>query len=197
MSDLADLILRFLFFALLHSVLALRTLQSALRRLAPRSCRFYRLTYNLVALATFGWVMAAWPLSPVLYVVPGAGSLVFHGLQGLLLVLMGRCAAQTGLGDFLGFRQVRGDTAPPLLVTTGCYGHVRHPLYSLAVLFLLFNPVMTVKWLLLTALSTLYFVIGALVEERRLLEEFGGEYRRYRERVPMFIPHAGGRHAGI
>ncbi len=35
---------------------------------------------------------------------------------------------------------------------------------------------------------TLYFVIGALFEEQKMVEEFGQEYLEYQSKVSMFIP---------
>lgn len=188
MSHMTDFIIRLFVFALVHSLLALPELQRRTGELFPRAGRFYRVTYNLIALGTFFWALSAWHLSPVLYIVPGAGSLLFHLVQLLCLTLLIRCAVQTGVGDFLGLGQLRGTPGGHRLVTTGCYARVRHPLYSLAVIFLALNPVMTLKWLILTVFSTGYFVIGARIEERRLLAEFGEAYRHYQQHVPMFIP---------
>ena len=39
-----------------------------------------------------------------------------------------------------------------------------------------------------STILTLYLVIGAHVEERRLVMHFGESYNEYRRRVPMFIP---------
>ncbi len=35
---------------------------------------------------------------------------------------------------------------------------------------------------------TLYFIIGAWLEEQKMMEDFGGEYQEYRHKVSMFIP---------
>jgi protein-S-isoprenylcysteine O-methyltransferase Ste14 len=35
---------------------------------------------------------------------------------------------------------------------------------------------------------TLYILIGARLEERKLLSQFGEDYRAYQQKVPMFIP---------
>lgn len=186
-----DLVIRFLLFAMLHSVAALPGVQQRIGNVFPRGFRFYRAAYNLVALVTFGWVMAAWPLSPVIYLVPGAGSLAFHAVQAFALLQMIRCVSRTGMADFLGIPHLRREIAAHELVTTGCYGTVRHPLYGLSMVFCLFNPLMTVKWLLFTLMAGGYFVVGAVVEERRLEREFGDAYRSYRRQVPMFIPRMG------
>ena len=112
-----------------------------------------------------------------------------YAAQLAIAVAIFRCVRQTGAGDFLGIRQLRSaDTAPRTLVTSGCYARVRHPLYLYSTLFLLLNPVMTAQWALLTLFSATYFIVGGMIEERRLLNEFGDEYRRYRQRVPFMIP---------
>ena len=71
---------------------------------------------------------------------------------------------------------------------TGCYSVVRHPLYFFSLLFMVFNPVMTMQWLLLTIMSSIYFVVGSLIEEKRMVAEFGDAYRSYQRDVPFLIP---------
>jgi protein-S-isoprenylcysteine O-methyltransferase Ste14 len=41
--------------------------------------------------------------------------------------------------------------------------------------------------------ATVYIVIGAFFEERKLHNLFGSAYREYAERTPMFIPFLKGR----
>jgi protein-S-isoprenylcysteine O-methyltransferase Ste14 len=35
---------------------------------------------------------------------------------------------------------------------------------------------------------TVYIFVGTLIEERKLVHEFGDAYRSYQERVSMFVP---------
>jgi protein-S-isoprenylcysteine O-methyltransferase Ste14 len=35
---------------------------------------------------------------------------------------------------------------------------------------------------------TVYIVVGTLLEERKLVHEFGDAYRNYQRRVSMFVP---------
>jgi protein-S-isoprenylcysteine O-methyltransferase Ste14 len=136
----------------------------------------------------FAWAMAAYRHSPVIYFAPGIWSLLMYLIQIILAVALIRCVQQTGAADFLGIRQWQGIEPVEHLMTDGFYAFVRHPLYLLSILFLLLNPVMTLQWLILTIFSTLYFILGAIIEERRLIEVFGDSYRRYRETVPFIIP---------
>ncbi len=184
-----DIVYRFLLFALIHSLLAMERAKEFLCRNRPARTRCYRLAYNLLALGSFAWVLAALAGSPVLYTLSGYQGGTLRAVQGCALILLCRCAAQTGPGEFLGIRQLLTTAEqPPFLTRKGCYGHVRHPQYTLAVIMLLAAPTMNVNYLLFTSLAILYFILGALVEESRLCRLFGEEYRRYRREIPMFLP---------
>lgn len=133
--------------------------------------------------------MAAFRKSAVLYVVPGIWSLVLYLMQMVFLMQLVACVRLTGVAEFLGIsRNISDDSKTPKLVTGGWYRVVRHPLYLFSLLFLLSNPVISVRWLLLTMISAVYFVVGARLEESRLLLEFGSEYRSYQRAVPFIIP---------
>jgi protein-S-isoprenylcysteine O-methyltransferase Ste14 len=179
---------RFVLFALIHSLLAATVVKDRVCR--HRSItRFYRLTYNLLALGSFAWVLAALPDSPVLYAISEIPAVILRSIQAGALLLLCRCAAQTGLGDFIGSNQLlTGQENAPRFTRSGCYRVVRHPQYTLAVVFLLATPGMSANFALFTLLSVFYFVLGGYIEEFRLCELFGDDYRRYQAEVPMFVP---------
>jgi protein-S-isoprenylcysteine O-methyltransferase Ste14 len=187
--DYLQFILRCLLFGVAHSLFAAKRTKQAFCRDSEREPRPYRLFYNMGSLAMFGWVMASYRSSPLIYAAPGIWRWVLYAAQLVIAGVIFRCVRQTGAGDFLGISQLHSAvTAPRTLVTSGWYAHVRHPLYLYSTLFLLLNPVMTAQWALLTLFSVTYFIVGGVIEERRLLNEFGDEYRRYRQRVPFLIP---------
>jgi protein-S-isoprenylcysteine O-methyltransferase Ste14 len=79
----------------------------------------------------------------------------------------------------------------PELVTDGIYSRTRHPLYLATILLLLglaalypFDRVI----LFSLALST-YVLIGAYLEERKLVTVYGQRYLDYRKKVGFMIPH--------
>lgn len=181
MSEKVAFALRFLLFATTHSLFATARVKKILNGAESKG---YRLTYNIASLAMFGWVMSAHRHSEVLYVAPGVWSLVMYALQLVVIVTLLACLAQTGIANFLGFsKQISSQ-----FISTGLYSIARHPLYFFSILFMALNPVMTSQWLILTIISTVYFIIGGIVEERRLIAAFGDEYVRYQHSVPFLVP---------
>lgn len=76
------------------------------------------------------------------------------------------------------------------LITEGIYSHIRHPIYSAALLFALGfwawspnegNLGMLIAWII-------YIPFGIYFEEKRLISTFGEEYRNYKKRVPSLVP---------
>ena len=79
------------------------------------------------------------------------------------------------------------------LVTTGPYAHVRHPMYSGAVVWAVTMLLYTDHWGVGGAfIGFLLFVIAFRVrhEEQVLLEHFGDEYRQYMARTERFWPRS-------
>jgi protein-S-isoprenylcysteine O-methyltransferase Ste14 len=76
------------------------------------------------------------------------------------------------------------------LVTDGPYRWVRHPFYDVVLLGVISMSLLTANWLLalsgLTAFAML--VVRTRIEEEKLIERFGDEYRTYMERTGRFLP---------
>jgi len=82
---------------------------------------------------------------------------------------------------------VRKDT---ILVTTGPYGVVRHPIYLGAFIFLAALAIEASNWVIVIPTLVLLVLLYAQLddEEVLLIDRFGEEYRRYMKRTPRFIP---------
>lgn len=187
-------------FGVIHSLLAGQDIkQWVCRRVGARAYEgFYRLAYN--ALAT---VMVL-PIVALVFLRPGGivwqvqNPVLWMALNGLRLagvVGLGASLLQIDLGRFLGISQAvayfRGEALPlpaEPLQTHGLYRLVRHPLYLFSLLALWPATTMTEAMFAFTIGSTVYFVIGSLYEERRLLAVYGEAYRRYRDDVPWLLP---------
>jgi protein-S-isoprenylcysteine O-methyltransferase Ste14 len=74
------------------------------------------------------------------------------------------------------------------LTISGPYRFVRHPLYFFVLLMIWSNPYLTLDRLLFNVLWTVWIYVGAFLEERDLVADFGEAYRKYKRKVPMLIP---------
>ena len=80
--------------------------------------------------------------------------------------------------------------APVVLELGGLNRYVRHPLYFGTLLFIwaLFFIFPYLNNLLACCVITFYTVLGARLEEKKLVMQFGEQYISYKQRVPMLIP---------
>jgi protein-S-isoprenylcysteine O-methyltransferase Ste14 len=76
------------------------------------------------------------------------------------------------------------------LVTHGPYRWVRHPFYDVLLLWVVSMSLLTANWLLavfgLRAFAML--VVRTRIEEDKLIERFGDQYRAYMARTGRFLP---------
>ncbi|MGD0021977.1 MAG: isoprenylcysteine carboxylmethyltransferase family protein [Smithellaceae bacterium] len=70
----------------------------------------------------------------------------------------------------------------------GPYRWVRHPLYLFVLVMIWSSPNLTKDRLLFNILWSAWIIVGTLLEERDLVEQFGGAYRDYQQKVPMLFP---------
>ena len=178
----------------LHSAMISETATGFLKRRLGDSFRFYRLFFNSVAMLT---------LVPVLWFAHSLRQDAFFRWEGAWLVrryLLLACgivlvvagARHYSLGQFLGISQLRGTSSGGMAAgggidASGVLGLVRHPWYT-AVVLLLWAGDLDVATLVGNTVLTVYIVVGTLLEERKLVHEFGDAYRSYQERVSMFVP---------
>lgn len=180
-------------YGLLHSWLASLRVKAAARHwFGAAANRWFRLFFNMVAGLTLLPVLVL----PVvledqeLYRIPAPWSWLTWITQGIALVLLVVGVMQTGVMSFLGIRQLLTgtDERASRLVVDGLYRYVRHPLYTAGLVIIWLLPVMSCNLLALNIGLTLYIMIGALFEERKMMQDFGEVYAAYRRRTPMLIP---------
>tara|TARA_R110002049_G_scaffold232546_4_gene405161 strand:+ start:775 stop:1452 length:678 start_codon:yes stop_codon:yes gene_type:complete len=118
------------------------------------------------------------------------------GETGMMIaMILGYALLFIGIGLFIqGWRELYRARQEDRLVTDGLYAIVRHPQYS--GLFLALFGEGFVHWPTVFSITVLPVIVLAYVllarrEEKRVLAEFGDEYRAYQQRVPMFFPRLG------
>lgn len=185
------ILLSLLLWGMIHSILASNAFKQWLTRLVEqRLMRAYRLSYNAFSLISFLpilYLVAVLPDAP-LYSVPAPISYAMFLGQGLAALLLLVGVLQTDTLAFVGLRQLIQEERPAKFVTNGLYRLVRHPLYTAGLLFLWLSPQVTVNSFTLYVGATVYILIGAYFEERKLAREFGTAYTEYRSKTPMLIP---------
>lgn len=176
---------------IIHSSMASLAFKGLLRRiLGAGFMRFYRLLYNsfsAVSLAPILYLMAALP-NQDLYRIPAPWSVLMLAGQGISTLLLFITVLQTDILSFIGLRQVIEEEKPGRLVTGGFYRAMRHPLYTFGLLVLWLSPAVTINSFIVYVSLTLYILVGAYFEERKLLREFGRQYADYRSVTPMIVP---------
>ncbi len=183
----------FIAWAGVHSLLAsLRVKRWARRVFGASVDRWYRAAYVLFALASFAPIPVLLLVLPdrVLYVVPSPWRwlMVLGQMAGAVGAAV--AIAQTGVFRFVGLARAlagRPEGGGPLQVR-GLYCYVRHPSYFFSLVVIWLTPLMTVNLLAVYLLFTLYFYVGSVHEESRLLAEFGAAYEEYRQHVPRLVP---------
>ncbi len=183
----------------LHSGLIARPVTDWLRARLGARFGYYRLLYNAFSAASLLPLAAlhAWLTGPLLLRYRGAWillALVLNAVAALLFVLG---AKAYGMADFLGLRSARAAWRREPLAeaspfsTRGILRWVRHPWYLAGVL-VVWGHDLDAAGLSAAAVLTLYFLVGAWLEERKLTAQYGEAYAAYRRRVSMFIPRRPG-----
>lgn len=183
-------------YGVLHSWLASHQAKGIAARLFGGRAyhRFYRIFFSAAGALTALPLLVMVILLPdkTLYTIPipwvyGTLLLQAAAVVGLLVGVL-----QTGALSFLGIKQAMAGNAdhPPQedLVIRGLYRWVRHPLYTMSLLFIWLTPVMSWNILALNLGLTAYLLVGSIFEERKLVQQFGKAYEEYRNRTPRIIP---------
>ena len=174
-----------------HSIMASLGFKELLRRtLGNGFMRVYRLLYNIFSVVSFAPILYLTFVLPnqVLYQIVRPWNYLMLAGQVLSVLFLFIAVLQTDTLSFVGLRQLFEEENDGRLVTNGFYRFIRHPLYTFSLLFLWLSPSVSLNSFILYTALTIYILVGAFFEERKLLRVFGQEYEEYRSVTPMLIP---------
>ena len=187
-----DLLLMALF-AVQHSVMARKQFKQWWTQYVPKPVE--RSTYVLLASLCLMLLFWQWrPMPAVVWQIDEpdlAVTIATLALVGWVIVFTSTFLINHF--ELFGLHQVANnltgrDMPAPRFRTPLYYKFVRHPIYLGFIIAFWAAPTMSVGHLLFAAVTTAYIFVGILLEERDLVDLFGDDYRRYRERVSMLLP---------
>jgi methanethiol S-methyltransferase len=180
-------------FAVQHSVMARKQFKNWWTQYVPKSVE--RTTYVLLASLVLLLLFWQWrPIPPIVWQVGDprfAMSTIVLSFAGWLIALSSTFLINHF--ELFGVQQVANNLANRPMPSTRFrtplfYRFVRHPLYLGFIIAFWAAPTMTVGHLLFAAVTTGYIIVAIQLEERDLVDVFGDEYRRYKDRVSMLVP---------
>lgn len=182
-------------FCFLHSAMITQAFTGFLKTKIGPYYRFYRIFYNifsgllLVPAVLYSYSIMEQPffvwqgyLLPVKYLLLIGGFWIFYA-----------GSRHYSMKTFLGISQLNEGVNHGLINSSGIIekdgimGVVRHPFYSGSLLVIWTGNLDTTRLIINTILS-LYLVLGTILEEQKLLSEFGDVYRDYQKEVSMLFP---------
>jgi protein-S-isoprenylcysteine O-methyltransferase Ste14 len=180
-------------FAIQHSVMARKQFKEWWTQFVPKSVeRSTFVLFSSLALVLLFWQWR--PMPDVVWQI--ADPQIAMAITGLSLVGWLIVFTSTFLinhFELFGLHQVANNLGgrpmpTPRFRTPLYYKFVRHPIYLGFIIAFWVAPAMTAGHMLFAAVTTAYILVGILLEERDLIDLFGDDYRRYRDRVSMLVP---------
>lgn len=180
-----------------HSIMVRQGFRQRAERHIPR--HLGGVLYALVSAVVLYALTLLWQESPTVVVkLQGAARWIARGI--FVATLPGFVWGATAIPHFDPFGvgpikdRLRGREPRSLpFAIRGPYRWVRHPQYFFMLVLLWAYPDLTADRLLLNGILTAWIVLGTVLEERDLVEQFGTDFVAYQRDVPMLIPWRGRR----
>lgn len=181
----------------IHSVLITTSALDFIKNHAFGLTRYYRLFYNSFSLITLIPLVVATRLAEGQVIISWEGYLIPVRILFLAtaFMLFKGGAKKYDLSYFLGIKQLKTGEQHLLLTDTeefsetGVFGVTRHPWYFGSLLFLWsILPAYPLPVFFVVCILSIYLVVGAFLEERKIISQYGESYQRYQKRVSMLFP---------
>jgi methanethiol S-methyltransferase len=183
-------------YCFLHSFLISIKVTNFLTRVLKNYYAFYRLFYVLISLVLLIWVINiptqldneivitnAPPWSVIRQILTWGSLLMFFWA----FFFNYDSLSFFGIRQILSFGKVKQINPSGEIKKNGLLSVTRHPMY-LALIIFLWCQTFSMAEIVVNSILTIYVIIGTVLEEKKLVLEFGDAYRKYQQEVPMLIP---------
>ena len=183
-------------YCFLHSFLISIRFTNIITRLLKNYYAFYRLFYILISLVLLIWVIDyssqidnkiiisyGSPLSIIRYVLMYGSLLIFFWA----FFFNYDSLSFFGIRQILNFKKLKTINPSEEIKNNGLLAVTRHPMY-LALIIYLWSQTFRLADIVVNIVLTIYVIIGTVLEEKKLVLEFGDAYRKYQREVPMLVP---------
>jgi len=192
-AELLALAIAWLAYGTLHSLLASLRCKAWFRARWPQQMHGYRIAFNVSAVAllvpvlVFERSLDAIPL----WAWAGSAKIIALSLMAVAILCFIWSTRYYDMPHFIGTRQWHRKKSTNddegTFTISPLHRFVRHPWYSLALVILWTRDIES-STLLSNLMISGYFIIGAKLEENKLIAQFGDRYREYQRRVPGIVP---------
>ena len=183
-------------YCFLHSFLISVRFTNYLTRVLKNYYSFYRLFYVLISLVLLVWVInytAPLDTTIIITYVPPWSIIRQVTMWGSLLMFFWAfffnydSLSFFGIRQILNFKKLKTTNPSEEIKKNGLLAVTRHPMY-LALIIYLWCQTFRMADIVVNLILTIYVIIGTVLEEKKLVLEFGDAYRKYQREVPMLVP---------
>ncbi|MEI7492167.1 MAG: DUF1295 domain-containing protein [Bacteroidota bacterium] len=180
----------------LHSYLISIGFSNLMNRLLKKYYAFYRVLYILISLFLLIPLInytAQLDNKEIIIYGPVLNILRYLLISGSLIMFFWAFFFDYDPLSFFGVRQiinfgkVKKTNESDELKKSGLLGIMRHPMYFALIVYL-WSQTHKMADIVVNAVLTVYIIIGTILEEKKLVLEFGEKYIKYQKEVPMLIP---------
>ncbi len=191
-AELMTLAAAWLTYGILHSLLASLGCKAWFQARWPQLMHGYRIAFNVIAVVLLIPILVLEQSFDAVPLWSWAGTAKVIALSLIAVAILGFIWSTRyyDMSHFIGTRQWRDKkiaTDDDAFTISPLHRFVRHPWYSLALVILWMRDIESTT-LVTNLMVSGYFIIGARLEENKLIEQFGERYREYQRRVPALVP---------
>jgi methanethiol S-methyltransferase len=183
-------------YCILHSYLISIGFTNLMTRLLKKYYAFYRVFYILISLVLIIPLINYTALIDNEIIITygqAIDNIRYVLISGSLLMFFWAFFFNYDSLTFFGIRQIlnigkiKKTNSPDEIKRKGLLGIMRHPMYFALIIYL-WCQIHRMSDIVVNLVLTAYIIIGTILEEKKLVLEFGDAYIQYQKEVPMIIP---------